>query len=281
MWIGSWVATSGPRISFSGFQIALAYNLVSLNRFTINTSLVPSRDAVLGIMLGVVAMWLVFDHLWAESSGPAARNLLLVTLRSLANFKAVAAETVQEANQRLAQTSSRINRDFDKLKDLADLYAFESFPKKPQESLVNRSIRTLKPELRAFLFVKTGLLQHINMSGVEPSAFISEVEKRASSVLLQLANAIEAEEVEQLSSSDVRTEELRAKVSKEELRSRDGKDRQKIIEMRLCGALLDLASHLQWRARLNFAAEAEDRGAAGNWPIGTIGKAVGPVARAE
>jgi len=37
VWIGSWVATSGPRIAFSGFQIVLAYSLVNLNRFTINT----------------------------------------------------------------------------------------------------------------------------------------------------------------------------------------------------------------------------------------------------
>ena len=66
--LGSWVATSGPRIAYAGFQIVLAYNLVNLNRFTINTSLVPSRDAILGIILGVVTMWLVFDHLWAENS---------------------------------------------------------------------------------------------------------------------------------------------------------------------------------------------------------------------
>ena len=53
VWIGSWVATSGPRIAFSGFQIVLAYNLVNLNRFTLNTSLVPARDVVLGIVLGI------------------------------------------------------------------------------------------------------------------------------------------------------------------------------------------------------------------------------------
>ncbi len=69
------MATSGPRIAFAGFQIVLAYNLVNLNRFTINTSLVPSRDALLGILLGVVAMWLVFDHLWAENSSAICSQL--------------------------------------------------------------------------------------------------------------------------------------------------------------------------------------------------------------
>ena len=179
VWIGSWVATSGPRIAFVGFQIVLSYSLVNLNKFTINTSLVPSRDAVLGIVLGIVAMWLVFDHLWAQTSSASVRSLLLGTLRNVANFKAVSAEASQEANQRLAAESSRINRDFDKLRDLADLYAFESFPKKPRESLVNRSIRTLLPELRAFLLVKTGLLQHRSLAVAKTEELLFRKSRRA------------------------------------------------------------------------------------------------------
>ena len=270
VWVGSWIATSGPRIAFAGFQIVLSYNLVNLNEFTINTSLVPSRDAVLGIVLGIVAMWLVFDHLWAETSGSSVRSLLLGTLRSLADFKAVAAETPQEANQRLAATSSRINRDFDNLRDLADLYAFESFPKKRHESLVNRSIRTLSPELRAFLFVKTGLLQHISLAAAEPDALVRDVEEQASSMLHGIANAIESEAPEQLSGRNEDAAELRARVFIEEEKSRDWKDRWKQIEMRLCASLLEIASHLAWRARLNLALEVGDAEAVGDWPIGRI-----------
>ena len=273
--VGSWVATSGPRIAYAGFQIVLAYNLVNLNRFTINTSLVPSRDALLGILLGVVAMWLVFDHLWAENSSASVRSLLLSTLRNLADFKTVNAETALEANQRLAMTSSRINRDFDKLRDLADMYAFESFPKQPYESLVNRSIRTLSPELRAFLFVKTGLLQHRNLTAEEPDSLVREVEEQASSVLRSLANAIEWEEAKHLSSWNLHAEELRARVQIEEEKSMYAEDRQKNIEMRLCGSLLSLASHLEWRARLNFALEAGNQEVVENWPIGTIAKTEG------
>src|SRR5271156_565590 len=178
VWIGSWIATSGPRIAFVGFQIVLSYNLVNLNKFTLNTSLVPSRDAVLGIVLGIVAMWLVFDHLWAQTSSASVRSLLLGTLRDVANCRVASAEASGEANLRLAAESSKINRDFDKLRDLADMYAFESFPKKPQESLVNCSIRMLSPELRAFLFVKTGLLQHGNLAAPEPDALVREVEEQ-------------------------------------------------------------------------------------------------------
>jgi multidrug resistance protein MdtO len=273
--LGSWVATSGPRIAYSGFQIVLAYNLVNLNRFTINTSLVPSRDAILGITLGVVAMWLIFDHLWAENSSSSVRSLLLGTLRSLADFNTTAAQTPLEANQRLAATSSSTNRDFDKLRDLADMYAFESFPKKPHESLVNRSIRTLTPELRAFLFVKTGLLQHRNLADAEPDALVREVEEQASTVLRGLANAIEGETAQPLTSWNLHAVELRARVQIEEEKSRNEKDRNKHIEMRLCGSLLGLASYLEWRTRLNIALEAGDQEAVRNWPIGTIAKTEG------
>jgi multidrug resistance protein MdtO len=269
--IGSWIATSGPRISFSGFQIVLAYNLVNLNKFTINTSLVPSRDAVLGIVLGVVAMWLIFDHLWAQTSSESVRSLFLGTLRNIANFKAPSAATSQVANQQLATESSRINRDFEKLRDLADLYAFEAFPKTHHESLVNRSIRTLLPELRAFLLVKTGLLQHRSLTAaeVEPS-LMQEVEERASSVLHALANAIESEVSDQLSSWNACIESLRARVSIEQDKSRDGKDLQKYTEMRLSVSLLDVASDLVRRTQATFALEAGTADTGGHLSVGAI-----------
>ena len=268
VWIGSWIATSGPRIAFFGFQIVLSYSLVNLNRFTINTSLVPARDAVLGVLLGVVAMWLVFDHLWAQTSSASVRSLLLGTLRSVANFKAASDASPQDVNQRLTAESSKINRDFDKLRDLADLYAFESFPKKPLESLVNQSIRTLVPELRAFLLVKTGLLQQRSLMVAETEeALTQEVEDSASSVLYELANAIEAESSEQLRSWSVRVEELRAKVSIEEAKSREEKNLPKHTQMRLCASLLDLASDLERRARLNFAPESGVAKGMDNWSL--------------
>ena len=276
VWVGSWVATSGPRIAFAGFQTVLSYSLVNLNRFTINTSLVPSRDAVLGILLGVVAMWLVFDHLWAQTSSASVRNLLLGTLRNVANFKAVSAGSSLEANQRLTEESSKINRDFDKLRDLADLYAFESFPKRPQESLVNRSILTLLPELRAFLLVKTGLLQYRNLAVAEvEEVVIHAAEEKASSVLHGLASAIEGESAEELSSWNAHTEEVRAKVSIEEEKFKNRKDQETYAAMRLCASLLDLASDLERRARLNFTVDTGAGNAIGNWSVGAIAKAQG------
>lgn len=274
VWLGSWVATSGPRIAFSGFQIVLAYSFVNLNRFTLNTSLVPARDIVLGIVLGIVAMWLVFDHLWAQTSSSSVRTLLLGTLRSVANFNAVSAGPPGGVNRQLAAESTKINRDIDKLRDLADMYTFESFPKGPHDSLVNRSIRTLLPELRAFLLVKTGLLQHRSLPPDEvDEVLIQEVENRASSMLHGVADAIEGGSSQQLPSWEARVEELRVKVSIEETQSRDENNLPKYSKVRLCGALLDLSSALERRARLNFALVAGNAGALDSWPVETIAEA--------
>jgi multidrug resistance protein MdtO len=281
VWIGSWIATSGPRIAFSGFQSILAYSLVNLNRFTINTSLVPSRDVVLGVALGVVAMWLVFDHLWAQTSSASARSLLLGTLRNVANFKAVSVATFQEANQRLTAERSKISRDIDKLRDLADLYAFEPYPKTRPENLVNRSIETLLPELRAFLLLKTGLLQHRSLAVEVEEVLAQEVQEVASNVLNGVAAAIEAESPEQLSTQDARTEELRAKVSIEETKSRAAKNLAKHTEIRLCASLLDVASDLERQTRLNFARETGVAKGIGKWSAGPFAGSQGTISRID
>jgi multidrug resistance protein MdtO len=63
--------TSSARISYVGVQIAVAFYRVNLNEFKMQTSLEVARDRVVGILLGLFAMWLVFDRLWGV---PAVRG---------------------------------------------------------------------------------------------------------------------------------------------------------------------------------------------------------------
>ncbi len=44
--ISSWIATSSPRLSYLGVQLALAFYLINLQEFTIQTSLAIARDRV-------------------------------------------------------------------------------------------------------------------------------------------------------------------------------------------------------------------------------------------
>ncbi len=56
--VASWFMTSSPRLSYFGVQFALAFYLIHLQEFTIQTSLSIARDRVVGILLGLIAVWL-------------------------------------------------------------------------------------------------------------------------------------------------------------------------------------------------------------------------------
>jgi uncharacterized membrane protein YccC len=57
----AWVATSSPRFSYFARPMAIAYYLTMFQGFGINTSLVMSRDRLMGLLLGLLLMWLIFD----------------------------------------------------------------------------------------------------------------------------------------------------------------------------------------------------------------------------
>jgi len=50
----AWFATSCPRLSYFGVQIAVAFCLINLQEFKIQTSLAVARDRVAGILLGLL-----------------------------------------------------------------------------------------------------------------------------------------------------------------------------------------------------------------------------------
>ena len=84
--IAAWFATSSPRLSYFGVQIAVAFYLINLSEFHLQTSLVPARDRVLGILLGLLMMWLVFDQLWGASAAVAMRRTFISNFRLVAQL---------------------------------------------------------------------------------------------------------------------------------------------------------------------------------------------------
>jgi multidrug resistance protein MdtO len=66
--MASWFMTSSPRLSYFGLQLALAFYLINLQEFSMQTSLPIARDRVVGILPGLFMMWLVFDQLWGSSA---------------------------------------------------------------------------------------------------------------------------------------------------------------------------------------------------------------------
>ena len=81
--LAAWFATSGPRLSYFGLQIALAFDLIDLQEFSMQTSLAMARDRVVGVLLGLIAMRLVFDQLWAPRASARMQTMLATLLHQL------------------------------------------------------------------------------------------------------------------------------------------------------------------------------------------------------
>src|SRR5258705_5810467 len=84
--LSSWFMTSSPRLSYFGMQVAVAFYLINLDGFKMQTSLAFARDRVIGILLGLFIMWLVFDQLWGAPAAVQMRKTFISNLRFVAQF---------------------------------------------------------------------------------------------------------------------------------------------------------------------------------------------------
>src|SRR5258707_6068616 len=84
--VGAWFATSSPRLSYFGVQLALAFYVINLQEFKMQTSLTVARDRVIGILLGLFMMWLVFDQLWGAPAVVGMKRAVISSLRFLSQI---------------------------------------------------------------------------------------------------------------------------------------------------------------------------------------------------
>lgn len=245
IFLGAWIATSGPRIAYCGVQIVLAYELVNLNRFSLNPSLVPARDTVLGIVLGIGAMWLIFDHLWATSSTQSLRFMLSTTIREIAVLNIASGEqTPAVDNVLLERQTSKIMGNFERLRSLVDVSIFEAFPKAMQDELLLRRTRDYLPQLRATLLIKTGLIHHRAASSRCQSDVAAQVQQRCSELLVETADHVEAD------SSDLRVglttvdQQIQSTLRSNADLIRKGDLECDLTELRLSSSLFNVVCHL-------------------------------------
>ena len=62
--IAAWFATASPGLSYFGRQVALAYDVAMFQGFGVRTPLAAAWSPQMGIFLGLLVMWLVFDFRW-------------------------------------------------------------------------------------------------------------------------------------------------------------------------------------------------------------------------
>jgi len=159
--VGTWIQTSGPRISYFGAQVTAAFCLVNLEQFKIQTSLVVSRDRVAGIVLGLTIMWLVYDRLWRVSAGSEMRRAFIGNLRLLAQLtKEPLSTDMRIAVERSFSLRETINSNLDNVRSLADSVLFEFGPSRSQDLALRDHLRHWQPKLRTMFALRISLLKY-------------------------------------------------------------------------------------------------------------------------
>ncbi len=159
--VAAWIATSGPRLSYFGIQLALAFYLINLQEFKIETSLTVARDRVVGILLGLFMMWLVFDHLWSAPTVVEMRKTFISLFRLLAQLAREPVSSNQSvAIERSYSLRETINSRFNQVRALADALWFEFGPSRQQDLALRSRILGWQAQLRMLFISCVALVKY-------------------------------------------------------------------------------------------------------------------------
>lgn len=111
----AWVAAGSVRSSYAGFQMALAFFILLLPGFETSIDLTGIRDRFVGILVGITATWIFFDHLWHTSSRRQLVDKLIAILHLMAKAPNIvrAAMSPDEARQQATQFRRNLTNELD------------------------------------------------------------------------------------------------------------------------------------------------------------------------
>ena len=184
--IAAWFATSSPRLSFFGVQIALAFYFVNLQDFKFQTDLTIARDKVAGVLLGILAMGFIFDRFGTKSDAEQLRKLLVRNVRMLAQLGVcpVVRDRAIAVSQ-ISRLRSQINDNFASLESQTDAARFEfEFRHRREEDVAEcDQIQRAQPALRSIYLLELSLLSHRGRREIE-----SELTQRQNQALDHFLN---------------------------------------------------------------------------------------------
>jgi multidrug resistance protein MdtO len=114
--LGGWISTSSERLAYAGMQFAFAFYLGVLQGYGPTEELTELRDRVLGILLGNIAMSVIFMTVWPVSAVTQAEGALAKAFATLAALLRGAA-----ADARLG-----ISQNLERARRLLSMGTFES-----------------------------------------------------------------------------------------------------------------------------------------------------------
>ena len=160
--LSSWIATSSPRLSYLGVQLALAFYLINLQEFTIQTSLSIARDRVFGVLLGLMSMWLIYDRLWQKNALDEMQRLFARNLEMFAELTEQLLEKDQiKAIRRIRLLRDQLNAGFSAVTAQADAVLFEFGPSRQRKLQIREDFRRWQPSIRTLLQVQIASVQYL------------------------------------------------------------------------------------------------------------------------
>jgi len=192
----SWFMTASARLSYFGLQVALAYYLVHLQEFAFQSSLSIARDRVVGVVFGLIMMWLIFDQLWGAPAIEQMKKAFTSGVRLLAQLtrKPVSTDLRAETSGYFS-LRERINTNFDSVRSLADGVLLEFRDTRQQDLEWRRRIIQWQPQLRTIFLAQVTLWKYrARLRGFElpdpVRAADREFEDQAAEALENLADRI-------------------------------------------------------------------------------------------
>jgi multidrug resistance protein MdtO len=141
-------------------QIALAFYLINLSEFSIQTSLALGRDRAIGVLLGISMMWLIFERFYPRPAADEMIRIFILNLRLMAELITISPSGTDTADiVKLRRQRDQVYRYFGDVNAQADAVPFETGPGRAADMAARDRIRRWQSSLRTFYLLDTPLIQ--------------------------------------------------------------------------------------------------------------------------
>ena len=158
--VAAWFATSSQRLAYFGLQIANAFYLITVQEFTIQTSLATARDRVVGVLLGLFMMWLAYHSFSKDSAAEHMVSSFAANLRAIAELALQPGSEPDSGMKRIRALRAQIGSAFQNVMAQADAVPFEFGPKRAEGMQKRALIKSWQPQLQTIYLQQVALMQH-------------------------------------------------------------------------------------------------------------------------
>lgn len=152
VFVAAWIGSGSTRLAYLGVQIGVTLYLILFPRFGPTLDLVPIRDRLIGILLGIVVMAIVDALLWPVFTRSTLRVKVAELLRTLSELRGV---SPNDAQGRMESLSVSMHRGIAEVLTLQEEMIFEATTAdadaENERQLVMRAINRLQALFLAVL----------------------------------------------------------------------------------------------------------------------------------